>query len=135
MKLGATWFIISRDWYKSWKEYVRFDSHNPFGKKAEKPGVIDNSKLIELSGSTIDLKPRLFSGHDYETVPEQVWNQLIEWLEPNSMFFIHFFLIFFFSIFWNKGMEEDHHYQDQLLKWDIQKERKWKHTHWRSKSY
>lgn len=50
----------------------------------KKPGVIDNSDLIDDSASEdssmgIEIHDTLLEGRDYVLLPHEVWNQLFTW--------------------------------------------------------
>merc|ERR1712137_1453482 len=73
MKAGDTHYLIWRNWYKSWKDYVVFDL-TLIPKELPPPGPIDNTQIMEEYKGEMILKRRLYEGHDFVTVSEPIWN-------------------------------------------------------------
>jgi len=85
--------LISAKWYRSWKEYVNFDSElENFGITQHigtytKPGRITNRPLLKydvvddlgsLTGD-LELREHLLEHHDYEVVSRKVFSVLARW--------------------------------------------------------
>ncbi|KAL4187332.1 hypothetical protein AMTRI_Chr09g18480 [Amborella trichopoda] len=97
LKEGASFYVLSNRWWRSWQEYVGQDarsdlnegnfSHWEYAKKASsvialRPGSIDNTDLVidvMDEGGEMELRRSLEEGHDYVLVPDDVWKQLFEW--------------------------------------------------------
>ncbi|XP_031494374.1 ubiquitin carboxyl-terminal hydrolase 9-like isoform X1 [Nymphaea colorata] len=95
-KAGDAYYVVSSRWWRSWKAYVEPEegcvSADPNStlvqgsresiSKGCRPGRIDNADLV-LDGTDgsvgLQLRTGLQEVDDYELVPEQVWNRLLEW--------------------------------------------------------
>ncbi|XP_016849392.2 uncharacterized protein LOC107982896 [Anolis carolinensis] len=77
---GDSWCLIDYKWFKKWQRYVGFESWDLYyaGKHDYYPGPIDNSKLVEDS-ETQTLKRYSIEGVDYEVIPIEAWNKLVNW--------------------------------------------------------
>ncbi|KAF6214829.1 hypothetical protein GE061_009572 [Apolygus lucorum] len=73
--LGETWYLIDAAWMKSLKLYLG-NSEGPGRHSHFHPGPIDNRNLCNSDNT---LKSNLSDGTDYELVPEEAWNKLVEW--------------------------------------------------------
>ncbi|MCD7451328.1 ubiquitin-specific protease [Datura stramonium] len=96
-KQGDTFYLITQRWWQEWLEYVNQNQTNAVndGSASEhcldgssalkRPSSIDNSDLIYEAASGdasagIELHDTLVEGTDYILLPQEVWNQLYEWL-------------------------------------------------------
>ncbi|XP_062836822.1 uncharacterized protein LOC134298993 [Anolis carolinensis] len=77
---GDSWYLIDYKWFKKWQRYVGFESWDLYyaRKPDYYPGPIDNSKLFEDS-ETQTLKKYRMNGVDYEVIPIEAWNKLVNW--------------------------------------------------------
>nr|XP_016846303.1 PREDICTED: uncharacterized protein LOC107982342 [Anolis carolinensis] len=77
---GDSWCLIDYKWFKKWQRYVGFESWDLYyaGKHDYYPGPIDNSKLVADS-ETQALKRYSIEGVDYEVIPIEAWNKLVNW--------------------------------------------------------
>ncbi|XP_062835837.1 uncharacterized protein LOC134298705 [Anolis carolinensis] len=77
---GDSWCLIDYKWFKKWQRYVGFESWDLYyaGKPDHYPGPIDNAKLFEDS-ETQTLKKYRMNGVDYEVIPIEAWNELVNW--------------------------------------------------------
>ncbi|XP_062827878.1 choline transporter-like protein 1 isoform X3 [Anolis carolinensis] len=77
---GDSWCLIDYKWFKKWQRYVGFESWDLYyaGKHDYYPGPIDNSKLVADS-ETQTLKRYSIEGVDYEVIPIEAWNKLVNW--------------------------------------------------------
>ncbi|XP_004640509.1 ubiquitin carboxyl-terminal hydrolase 20 [Octodon degus] len=58
-------YCISMQWFREWEAFVK-------GKDNEPPGPIDNSRIAQVKGSHVQLKP----GADYGQISEETWAYL-----------------------------------------------------------
>ncbi|XP_016847914.2 ubiquitin carboxyl-terminal hydrolase 4-like [Anolis carolinensis] len=79
---GDSWCLIDYKWFKKWQRYVGFESWDLYyaRKPDYYPGPIDNSKLFEDS-ETQTLKKYRMNGVDYEVIPIEAWNKLVNWYD------------------------------------------------------
>nr|XP_008106012.1 PREDICTED: uncharacterized protein LOC103278402 [Anolis carolinensis] len=77
---GDSWCLIDYKWFKKWQRYVGFESWDLYyaGKPDHYPGPIDNMKLFEDS-ETQTLKKYRMDKVDYEVIPIEAWNKLVNW--------------------------------------------------------
>nr|XP_008121305.1 PREDICTED: uncharacterized protein LOC103281469 [Anolis carolinensis] len=77
---GDSWCLIDYKWFKKWQRYVGFESWDLYyaGKPDYYPGPIDNAKLFEDS-ETQTLKKYRMDKVDYEVIPVEAWNKLVNW--------------------------------------------------------
>lgn len=77
---GATWNILSCDWFKRWKEYVNFDNDSEF--QGDYPGEIVNSELVIEDDFSLpvntpkQLRRECIEGLDYCTLPSKQYKSL-----------------------------------------------------------
>uniref|UniRef100_G1KWM9 ubiquitinyl hydrolase 1 n=1 Tax=Anolis carolinensis TaxID=28377 RepID=G1KWM9_ANOCA len=77
---GDSWCLIDYKCFKKWQRYVGFESWDLYyaGKSDYYPGPIDNAKLFEDS-ETQTLKKYRMDKVDYEVIPIEAWNKLVNW--------------------------------------------------------
>uniref|UniRef100_G1KWL9 ubiquitinyl hydrolase 1 n=1 Tax=Anolis carolinensis TaxID=28377 RepID=G1KWL9_ANOCA len=77
---GDSWCLIDYKWFKKWQRYVGFERWDLYyaGKPDYYPGPIDNAKLFEDS-ETQTLKKYHMDKVDYEVIPIEAWNKLVNW--------------------------------------------------------
>ncbi|XP_062829571.1 uncharacterized protein LOC103283042 [Anolis carolinensis] len=77
---GDSWCLIDYKWFKKWQRYVGFERWDLYyaGKPDYYPGPIDNAKLFEDS-ETQTLKKYCMDKVDYEVIPIEAWNKLVNW--------------------------------------------------------
>uniref|UniRef100_A0A0K8SJI5 Ubiquitin carboxyl-terminal hydrolase n=1 Tax=Lygus hesperus TaxID=30085 RepID=A0A0K8SJI5_LYGHE len=73
--LGETWYLVDATWMKSLKLYLGI-SERPCRNTHFHPGPIDNRNLLNSDNT---LKNNLSDGTDYELVPQELWDKLVEW--------------------------------------------------------
>ena len=81
---GQTWHVVDHDWFEHWKAYTGFDSFSECVKNTpigERPGPIDNSKLIEseYSQEAAVLRKSLMENIDYVMLEERTAKLLEDW--------------------------------------------------------
>ncbi|KAI8974530.1 cysteine proteinase [Trametes punicea] len=76
MRVGETWYIVSRRWYLRWRKAMTGEEDKE-GRVEEKDlGPVDNTPLCDQRGQvTSDLIEHV----DCEFVPEEVWVKLKDW--------------------------------------------------------
>ncbi|KAL1556425.1 ubiquitinyl hydrolase 1 [Salvia divinorum] len=96
LREGNSYYVISSRWFMAWKRYIgKIEDDYPLANNSvghpsvapsstkDSPGPIDNSDLIvnEVKDKDEDLQLHrtLQEGHDYELVPEEVWERLLKW--------------------------------------------------------
>jgi len=80
-KLGATYYIIATKWYKSWKDFVRYESWYPTHHTVSRPGTIENDTIIEPGSQPGDEKIRktCMENYDFMIISEDMWKTLQAW--------------------------------------------------------
>lgn len=76
MQVGETWYLVSTGWYKRFVKACTGEIDKAGPVNEEDLGPVNNSSLLDAYGN---LLPSLAEGVDVEYVPQEVWNQLIEW--------------------------------------------------------
>ncbi|XP_071439299.1 ubiquitin carboxyl-terminal hydrolase 15-like [Hetaerina americana] len=76
MSKGQTWYLISLEWWCKFQNYFGFVRDGDGVQPCVLPGHIDNSSLLNDNG---DLKENLVDKLDYELVPSEAWDLLVEW--------------------------------------------------------
>ncbi|KAG8088141.1 hypothetical protein GUJ93_ZPchr0010g8575 [Zizania palustris] len=88
VKDGDLRYLVSHSWWVNWQRYVGLISPGEndvdmFPQAQNRPGEIDNSKLVLEESSSADEEPELQrtlrEGEDYTLVPQDVWRKLHEW--------------------------------------------------------
>lgn len=77
MRVGETWFVISRQWYRRWEMACQgiLDKSGPVEEHDVSP--VDNTPLVDRDGN---LTSNSVEGVDVEFVPEEAWKAFITWL-------------------------------------------------------
>ena len=97
LKVGETYYVISREWLEAWKDYVKYDDEEgdaidqdgniliPAMKNgfdsiiySARPVDIDNMVILDPE-INIKLKPNLIENKDYEIINKQAWTDLQKW--------------------------------------------------------
>ncbi|XP_046407144.1 ubiquitin carboxyl-terminal hydrolase 15-like [Ischnura elegans] len=76
MSKGQTWYLVSQEWWRKFQHYIGMVNDEDGVRSCVLPGNIDNSSLLNENG---DLKPNLMDKYDYELVPSEAWDLLVEW--------------------------------------------------------
>ncbi|GER43663.1 ubiquitin carboxyl-terminal hydrolase [Striga asiatica] len=90
---GNLYFVVCSRWYREWQRYTGlkegaypFEDHSIISRSLileDRPGVIDNSGIIDGGLDYDDDAPQLFRTlmelHDYVLVPQEVWEKLLKW--------------------------------------------------------
>ncbi|KAG6405437.1 hypothetical protein SASPL_133026 [Salvia splendens] len=93
LREGNSYYVISTRWFMAWQRYIgKIENGYPFDSNSvghpsvakDRPGPIDNSDLIvneivKDKDEDLLLHRTLQEGHDYELVPEEVWERLLKW--------------------------------------------------------
>ena len=79
MKTGETWYLISRKWFRCWKEYVGYDIHSYSSRNVSRPDEISNNELMIRKQNGFELRETLISEHDYTVISAPVWKRLQKW--------------------------------------------------------
>lgn len=81
-KAGDTYYIVSTNWYKRWKDYVRYDwySSNALARSG-KPGPIDNDNIIEPGSPVGDerIRKSAMENYDFVIMSSDCWRTLHHW--------------------------------------------------------
>ncbi|OBZ73858.1 putative ubiquitin carboxyl-terminal hydrolase 12 [Grifola frondosa] len=76
MRVGETWYVISRRWYKRWHKACSGEEDKEGHVSEHELGPIDNSSLVDQQGR---LTSSVIEHVDCEFVPEGAWNLLVGW--------------------------------------------------------
>jgi ubiquitin carboxyl-terminal hydrolase 4/11/15 len=77
MVAGDTWYIISRQWFRTWEIACGILSDKSLESLQEKDiGPPDNSSLFDSQGNLTSL---LVEHIDVEFLPEAAWSELVAW--------------------------------------------------------
>ncbi|XP_042025033.1 ubiquitin carboxyl-terminal hydrolase 9-like isoform X1 [Salvia splendens] len=96
LREGNLYYVVSSRWFMAWQRYIgKIEDDYPFDSSSvgpssvassctkDRPGPIDNTDLVinEVKDKDEDLQLHrtLQEGHDYELVPEEVWERLLKW--------------------------------------------------------
>jgi len=79
LQKGETWYLIDSRWFKQWQKYVGNTYPYEKGKETSFPGPIDNTSLFADITKSDDLKNHLMEGVDYELLPVEAWESLLNW--------------------------------------------------------
>ncbi|XP_073993837.1 ubiquitin carboxyl-terminal hydrolase 4-like isoform X2 [Rhodnius prolixus] len=71
---GETWYLIYSKWMSCFKQFIGLEKTG--GSPVSHPGPIDNSNLLDEEG---ELRKALVDKMDYEVVPAECWNLLVQW--------------------------------------------------------
>jgi hypothetical protein len=80
---ASVWYVISTDWLSEWVAFVtpslikKKTSRHDFSLSNERPGIINNDVLFNLS--TLTLQTELKLKRDYRVINEQVWGLFFKW--------------------------------------------------------
>lgn len=80
MKVGETWYLVDRAWWKKWEKACRgvIDKEGPVTE--QDIGPVDNTRLLDSYGN---LQLSLVEGIDLEYVPEETWQHFMTWYVVN----------------------------------------------------
>ncbi|KAJ3557337.1 hypothetical protein NM688_g1526 [Phlebia brevispora] len=76
MKIGDTWYLVSRKWFRRWQKACVGEEDKEGAIEEKDVGPVDNSNLVDMSGN---ITAPCTEGIDVEFVPEQAWNLLAMW--------------------------------------------------------
>lgn len=82
MKPGDTWYVISSQWWRKWKDYVSYD-YSSYSSFRQKPGPIDNADIIEYDPECKPgeekIKKSLMEHYDFVVVHSKIWKTFLSW--------------------------------------------------------
>lgn len=73
-KPGKLYYIMDKQWLRSWKAYVGYDAFFP--SNGQRPGEIDNSPILDDEGK---VRRGYTENFEYVVLSPEVWNQFVEW--------------------------------------------------------
>lgn len=76
MKIGETWYIVSRRWYRRWQKACSGEQDKEGAVEEKDVGPVDNTSLVDISGSLVS---SAVEHVDVEFVPEAVWSYFVSW--------------------------------------------------------
>lgn len=76
MKVGETWYLVARDWWKRWRKALSGEADKEGPVDEQDLGPVDNSRLLDSYGN---LQLSLAEGVDLEYIPEDVWICFVQW--------------------------------------------------------
>ncbi|KAF9482583.1 cysteine proteinase [Pholiota conissans] len=76
MQIGETWYLVSARWYKRFVKACTGEVDKAGPVNEEDLGPVNNSSLLDSYGN---LLPSLAEGVDVEYVPQEVWDELVDW--------------------------------------------------------
>jgi ubiquitin carboxyl-terminal hydrolase 4/11/15 len=76
LKVGDTWYIVARRWYKRWEKACTGEVDKEGGVEESTLGPVDNSSLLDKDGN---ITSALVEGIDAEFVPEDAWALFVTW--------------------------------------------------------
>lgn len=75
---NTVWYTVSRKWYRAWEVATLGLPDKEFADVTEATlGPVDNSDIVHPG--TTDLLWALMEGRDVEYVPQDAWNNLVQW--------------------------------------------------------
>ncbi|KII87454.1 hypothetical protein PLICRDRAFT_699818 [Plicaturopsis crispa FD-325 SS-3] len=79
MKVGETWYIVSRAWYRRWAKACTGEVDKEGAVDESSIGPVDNSALVDAGGQFISTA---LEGVDVEFVPREAWDAFMHWYGP-----------------------------------------------------
>eukprot|EP00483_Globobulimina_turgida_P004154 UN04162 len=94
MTLGASWFVINKEWWDKWCSYTGYnigtgekkqngdgimDASEGAKKRALRPIKISNRELLDGDSYFTVLKKSLQENNEFILLPCGAWEQLVEW--------------------------------------------------------
>ncbi|KAI0032314.1 hypothetical protein K488DRAFT_12425, partial [Vararia minispora EC-137] len=78
MQPGDVWYIISRSWWRRWRRSItgEVDKDEKSVMEEADIGPVENASILEPND---ELKPNLVEGVDFEFVPKEAWDLLVQW--------------------------------------------------------
>lgn len=76
LRVGDSWYIVARRWYKRWEKACTGEVDKEGGVEEADLGPVDNSPLLDKDGNVVS---SLAEGIDAEFVPEDVWTLFVSW--------------------------------------------------------
>lgn len=83
LKLGDKWYLLNKDWFQRWSAYIGLESSEKVSEIP--PEKISNRRLLETdsksigspAGKKVRLREDIVENADYVTVPQELWNYLV----------------------------------------------------------
>jgi ubiquitin carboxyl-terminal hydrolase 4/11/15 len=76
LKVGDTWYIVVRRWYRRWEKACTGEVDKEGGVEESALGPVDNSSLLGNDGN---ITATLVEGLDAEFVPKDAWELFVAW--------------------------------------------------------
>jgi ubiquitin carboxyl-terminal hydrolase 4/11/15 len=76
LKVGDTWYIVVRQWYRRWEKACTGEVDKEGGVEESTLGAVDNSSLLDNDGN---ITTTLVEGVDAEFVPKGAWELFVAW--------------------------------------------------------
>lgn len=76
LKVGDTWYIVARPWYKQWEKACTGEVDKEGGVDEDTLGPVDNLTLLDKDGNVTSA---LVEGIDAEFVPKDAWELFVIW--------------------------------------------------------
>lgn len=83
---GATWYLVSRRWYKRWRKACSGEVDKEGPVTEGELGPVDNSALVDTFGNIVTPPAEKV---DVEFVPEQAWGYFTSWFVLELLYFRH----------------------------------------------
>jgi hypothetical protein len=83
LNLGDKWYLLNKDWFQRWSAYIGLESSEKVSEIP--PEKISNRRLLETdaksigspAGKRVRLREDILENADYVTVPQELWNYLV----------------------------------------------------------
>ena len=76
MKIGETWYIVSRRWYRRWEKACSGQVDKEGAVEEKDIGPVDNTPLVDLNGNLV---AQAVEHVDVEFLSEEAFTRLVEW--------------------------------------------------------
>ncbi|KAL5531349.1 hypothetical protein ACEPAG_4226 [Sanghuangporus baumii] len=77
MQPGELWYIVSRSWFRKWEKACLGEVDKEGAVLEDQLGPVDNSSFFK--NGKFDTSQSMIEGVNVEFVPEDAWNELIQW--------------------------------------------------------
>lgn len=78
LKLGETWYIVSRPWYRKWASACGGAPVKGAPESESQVGSVDNSAIAGSGSNKLNGEP-LEEGISIELLPQEAWDLLVSW--------------------------------------------------------
>jgi ubiquitin carboxyl-terminal hydrolase 4/11/15 len=76
LKVGDTWYIVARRWYRRWEKACTGEVDKEGAVEESALGPVDNAPLLDKDDN---ITSTLMEGIDVEFVPKDVWELFVAW--------------------------------------------------------